>query len=193
LKSITDKYNTLKKRFDDLNNINSEIHTSAANSLAILNKNIYDTTQNLVVTNSNNTNAIANNNQNIITTLSNIAPPPPNYNSYQDIVKENTLLTTKINNIKDIYQLGDQKSYYEAKQNNYLLKLNTAFFWVYYIILILFTYVLFYIESSMSKYLKFAIVLLGICYPFIVTMIEQFLYKIYKMIESFIIVKPYNQ
>ena len=124
--------------------------------------------------------------------MSNIGPPP-NYNSYQDIVKENKLLTTKINNIKDVYQLGDQKSYYEAKQNNYLLKLNSVLFWFYFIVLLLFTYVLFYIDNSMSKYLKFAILLLGISYPFIVTIIEKFLYKIYKMIASFINVKPYNK
>ena len=44
----------------------------------------------------------------------------------------------------------------------------------------------------MSKYLKIAILLLCISYPFIINPVEKFLYKVYKITMAFINVNAYT-
>ena len=57
--------------------------------------------------------------------------------------------------------------------------------------MLIFSYVLFYINDTMSKYMKFVILALFISYPFIITPIERLFYQMYKLIKAFITVNPY--
>ena len=197
LKKLKAKYSDLKKRADILNtdnnnltNRNTTLNNDITNIRGELNREIYDSQAQVAVRELNLNQAIAT--TAAVTSESSPPSPSPNYNSYKDIVSENSLLTNKISNLKDLYQTGDQKSFYEEKQIAYLLKLNSALFWFYYILILLFTYVLFYIDNSMSNYLKIAIMVLAVSYPFIIIPIENFLYKIYKILMAFMKVKPYT-
>jgi hypothetical protein len=198
LKKLKKKYSDLQKRADILNNDNSvltnrntTLNNDITNIRGELNREIYDGDAQIAVRELNLDQSIATA-ASIVTSALSTPIPSPNYNSYKDIVSENKLLTNKIDNLRDLYQTGDQKSFYEGKQNAYLLKLNSAFFWFYYILILLFAYVLFYIDNSMSNYLKIAIMVLAISYPFIIMPIENFLYKIYKILMAFINVNPYT-
>jgi hypothetical protein len=170
---------------------NTTLNNNLTNTNDSLNKEIFDREGQVTTLEMNNEQTISSYNSLNVTSLS-TPIPNPNYNSYQDIVSENSLLTTKINSLKDLYQTGDQKSYYEGKQNAYLSKLNSALFWFYYILLLLFTYVLFYINISMGNYLKIAILVSAGLYPFIIIHIENVLYTIYKIIIAFLNVNPYT-
>jgi len=194
LSNYKNSHNNLKAKYNYLENIHNKLSASyidSQNRVQKQSKLTYDTAQEANISNINNNSSIANNNQVVAAALS-ASITPPNRIAYDDIVKENQLLTNKKNSIKDVYQSGDQKSYYESKQVNYLLTINSALFWFYYIILILFTYVIFYINESMSKYLKIAILLLCISYPFIINPVEIFLYQVYKITMAFINVNAYT-
>jgi hypothetical protein len=198
LKKLKKRYSELKKRADDLLGSNSRlinVNTNLSNNNNNLSYDIvkqqYNKDGQISVLDMNNEQSNITNNILLASVIS-AKLPDPNYNSYQDIVSENTLLINKVNSLRDTYQLGDQKSYYEGKQNNYLSKLNSALFWFYYILLILFTYVLFFIDNVTSNYLKIVILILSLSYPFIVMRIENFLYKIYKITVAFMNVNPYT-
>lgn len=198
LNKLKKQYSDLKKRADILNadnnnltNTNTTLNNNITNIRGELEKTKYDSQAQVALRDSNIDQAIATTATTVASTLS-TPSPSPNYNSYKDIVSENSLLTNKISNLKDLYQTGDQKSFYEEKQIAYLLKLNSALFWFYYILILLFTYVLFYIDNSMSNYFKIAIMVLAVSYPFIIIPIENFLYKIYKILMAFMKVKPYT-
>ena len=119
LKKLKKKYSDLKKRADILNNDNSvltnrntTLNNDITNIRGELNKEIYDSQAQIAVTDSNLNQSITTTAAVVANTL--ITPiPSPNYNSYKDIVSENSLLTNKISNLKDLYQTGDQKSFYE--------------------------------------------------------------------------------
>ena len=115
--------------------------------------------------------------ENII--FSELAQKDRNY--YEAIINENTLLDIEIKRLKELYSTDDQKVNYQTQQMSILYTLNNFLFWVYYIFVITFAYFLYY-NKDILLILKIAFMAIIILYPFIVYYIEHKIYKILKYI-----------
>ena len=99
---------------------------------------------------------------------------------YNQIVNQNRILNEKIDNLKDKFTVGDQKSFYESQQLDYLLNVKTTLYFFYYALVIILLVILFIVNrnDNVSKVWKLVILLLFIAYPYAVGIIESWLYSV---------------
>jgi len=104
---------------------------------------------------------------------------------YNTIVDENSKLDTEIQKIKNNYSTDDQKVNY---QNQQLYMVNNAIFYMsmfYFTLLAILIYYLYY-NKNVSFYMKLAMIVGVLIYPYIILPFERFLLYLGKYILSFI-------
>jgi DNA repair exonuclease SbcCD ATPase subunit len=171
-KSLQSNYKTLNTNF---NNLNSSYNVQASNTKGLLdNLRITETFQEGVGGIS------AEEQEAVYDTLLN-----DNVKYYNEIVDENRKLDTEIQKTKNSYSTDDQKVNY---QNQQLYIVNNAIFYMsmfYFTLLAILLYYLYY-NKNVSFYMKLAMIVGVLIYPYIILPFERFLLYLGKYILSFI-------
>jgi len=95
-------------------------------------------------------------------------------NVYQSIKNENDLIMETIPNMEIAYSSDTQKIEYEKKNISDLDTANTVLFYIYYALFVFFAILI--INKNISKYSKFAIVVILLLYPLLIYKIQKAIY-----------------
>lgn len=98
------------------------------------------------------------------------------YTYYTAITKQNEKLSDKVKNANSGDFTYDQKANFQYEQVSTFVQLNYILFIAYYVFIIVIVGLLFFVQKNMSIYLKIAIIVALIIYPFIIYTIEEFIY-----------------
>lgn len=207
LKTITDRYNPLKINYDTLNRNYTNLNNSYGKCIS--DYNTLQTNYTTLNTNFNNLNSSynvqASNNQGLLDSLritetfqegvGGISVEEEetvyatllndNVKYYNEIVDENRKLDTEIQKTKNSYSTDDQKVNYQKQQ---LYMVNNAIFYMsmlYFTLVAILLYYLYY-NKNVSFYMKLAMIIGVLIYPYIILPFERFLLYLGKYILSFI-------
>jgi len=112
------------------------------------------------------------------------------YNYYNSIATQNKQIDLQTQNNKNNYSTDDQRVYYKTIQVNFLNTMYNYLFILYYVFFVILCYFVYYSKTT-SLYMKIAIVLITLFYPYFILMLERNMYKVYKIIYSVITGIPY--
>jgi chromosome segregation ATPase len=171
-KTIQSNYNTLNTNF---NNLNSSYNVQASNNQGLLDS--------LRITESFQEGVGGISAEEQETVYDTLIKDDIKY--YNTIVDENSKLDTEIQKIKNNYSTDDQKVNY---QNQQLYMVNNAIFYMsmfYFTLLAILIYYLYY-NKNVSFYIKLAMIVGVLIYPYIILPFERFLLYLGKYILSFI-------
>lgn len=96
--------------------------------------------------------------------------------SFDAVQKQNQILTNQIKDNKEKYSTDIQKVNYQSEKITSLKTSYVIVFAIFYIILLGLIYILFAVNTTMSRNIKIAIVVLFALYPFYVNVLQQLLY-----------------
>ena len=98
------------------------------------------------------------------------------YTYYAAITKQNEKLSDKLKNVNSGDFTYDQKANFQYENVSRFVQLNYIFFVAYFVFIIILVGLLFFVQKNLSIYLKVAIIVALIIYPFIIYTIEEFIY-----------------
>jgi heme/copper-type cytochrome/quinol oxidase subunit 4 len=96
--------------------------------------------------------------------------------SFESVQKQNQILTNQIKDNKEKYSIDVQKVNYQSEKITSLKTTYVFIFILFYTILLGLIYILFAVNTTMSRNIKIAIVVLFAFYPFYVNVLQQLLY-----------------
>jgi heme/copper-type cytochrome/quinol oxidase subunit 4 len=96
--------------------------------------------------------------------------------SFDALQKQNQILTNQIKDNKEKYSIDVQKVNYQSEKITSLKATYVFIFFLFYAILLGLIYILFAVNTTMSRNIKIAIVVLFAFYPFYVNVLQQLLY-----------------
>lgn len=102
--------------------------------------------------------------------------------SFDSVQKQNQILTNQIKDNKEKYSIDIQKVNYQSEKIDSLKAIYVFVFAIFYIVLLGLIYILFAVNTTMSRNIKIAIVVLFAFYPFYVNVLQQLLYFLGKYI-----------
>lgn len=109
------------------------------------------------------------------------------YEKYIRFKAQNDLFNSQIKNIQENYTKTKSQSLYKTEKVLELQKYNFILFIIFYIcVLILALYFLLLNRTQISFRIKIFIIILFIFYPFLIDIIQQYLYFIYLYVYAFI-------
>jgi uncharacterized membrane protein len=105
------------------------------------------------------------------------------YKKYKD---ENDFLENKLQNKSADIITNDRKTYYEEEGISKLKNYYYFFILIYIIILVIFTLACIFVNTTVSVFIRFIVLLILICYPFILFYVFESLKKMTHRIKDFI-------
>lgn len=96
--------------------------------------------------------------------------------SFDAVQKQNQILTNQIKDNKEKYSIDVQKVNYQSEKIDSLKTTYVFVFAIFYMILLGLIYVLFAVNTTMSRNIKIAIIVLFAFYPFYVNVLQQLFY-----------------
>ena len=109
------------------------------------------------------------------------------YEKYKIIKAQNEILNSQIQNLKEYYTTNKSESLYKIQKVNELRKYNFILFVLYYICVIILALYFFMLNRTLISFnTKIIITVLFVLYPFLIDIIEQYLYFIYLYIYAYI-------
>lgn len=118
-----------------------------------------------------------NTNPNIIEGLSDQA-------TYNVLNNQNKALQSSITNMNELYSTDDRKSFYQSAQIDNINTINTVLYYIYFALLIVIAFILILKMPTLSIYLRGAIIVAFIAYPFIISYIELYIAILFNYIYS---------
>jgi len=113
-----------------------------------------------------------------------------NYKKYN---KQNSIIQTRIDNIKNDSSTNIRSSFYKQEKTNNYAYLNSLLLFVYYACVLGLLYELFLTDSfPFNKYIKIGIFLLTALYPFYINMVTELLIFTFSMIYAIISGQAYK-
>ena len=97
---------------------------------------------------------------------------------YKDYNNRNSNLIRLSNKLKSKYSNDLRNSEYQDDHNRYFMTLNSIFWWVYYILFIIITYQIIYIQTDITLRNKIVIILILGLYPLLYRMYDLVIMKI---------------
>lgn len=97
---------------------------------------------------------------------------------YKDYNNRNRNLIRLSNKLKSKYSNDLRNSEYQDDHNRYFMTLNSIFWWVYYILFIIITYQIIYIQTDITLISKIVIILILGLYPLLHRMYDLVIMKI---------------
>ena len=97
---------------------------------------------------------------------------------YKDYNNRNSNLIRLSNKLKSKYSNDLRNSEYQDDHNRYFMTLNSIFWWVYYILFIIITYQIIYIQTDITLISKIVIILILGLYPLLYRMYDLVIMKI---------------
>ena len=101
-----------------------------------------------------------------------------NNSFYDAVIAQNDTIDNKIQDVNSKYTTDDKKTVYQLQKNTLLMKVNFSLLLVYYGLVIVFMYVFYKKYINLSKYVIALVFVLVCAYPWVISMIEAFLYLI---------------
>jgi hypothetical protein len=98
--------------------------------------------------------------------------------SFDALQNQNTILTNQIQNNTEIYSTDMQKVTYQSDKITSLKSTYLYIFIVFYVILAILIYVLFAVNTTMSRNMKIGVIIVFALYPFYANVLQQLLYFI---------------
>jgi cation transport ATPase len=148
---------------------------------------LFSSTTNINTTSLPESNELINNN------TSNIDKTEEKEVDYNALVKENSILETKVTNNKNDSLLNSRNSMFTAEQSEYYKTINSYLFILYYLCALGFVYVLFATAAfPFNIYLKITLVVLLAGYPYYVDMLVIGLIYILTVLYKLIMGQPYK-
>ena len=98
------------------------------------------------------------------------------YTYYTAITKQNEKLSDKLKNANSDDFTYDQKANFQHEQVSSFVELNYILMIAYFVFFIILIGLLFFVQKNLSIYLKIAIIVALIIYPFIIYTIEEIIY-----------------
>jgi len=140
-----------------------------------------------------NTSSLPESNELINDNTSNIHKTEENEVDYNALVKENSILGTKVSNNKNDSLVNSRNSIFTADQSEQYKTMNSYLFILYYLCALGFIYVLFATASfPFNIYLKIIIVVLLAGYPYYIDMITIMLMYVLTVLYNLIMGQPYK-
>ena len=109
---------------------------------------------------------------------------------YYQVKKQNDTIQTQMKNIGEVYSTDNQNIKYKIEQTEYLHNLNSKLFYLYFILIFILLLYLAMIPTN-NLYLQLGgVIILGF-YPFIIYLIERYLYILFVYLHSTLNGNPY--
>ena len=112
-------------------------------------------------------------------------------NTHEQLLKENSIVDTKITNITSDSITDTRNSLFSVTGTSFYKNLSTALFFIYYICLLGFIYLMF-TKIKFNIYVKIAIIVLLGAYPFYADILSKLVIYLLSFLYSMIMVKTYT-
>lgn len=140
-----------------------------------------------------NTSYVPESNELINNNTSNIHKPEENEVDYNALVKENSILETKVTNNENDKTMNSRNSIFTAEQSEQYKTMNSYLFMLYYICALGFVYVLFATTAfPFNIYLKIIVVVLLAGYPYYIDMITIAIMYVLTVLYKLVMGQPYK-
>jgi hypothetical protein len=113
--------------------------------------------------------------------------------NYTSISDENDMIQQKISDMTSDFSTYEQKVVYQQQQLDNLMTVNFWMWITYYFKVCMFMYYLFGVNTDMFMSTKIVLTLLAIIYPYVINIVEDYGYDIWKYSWSVINVDVYSQ
>jgi hypothetical protein len=111
---------------------------------------------------------------------------------FNSVQSQNKVLQTQLNSANGDKLTHSQGAFYGEIQNENLNFYNTVLFWIYYIVVFIFTGVLFGMKQNILFYTKIYILIFFLLFPYFIYQIEYILWFIYHYAVSFLYSKIFT-
>lgn len=111
---------------------------------------------------------------------------------YKNIMNQNMSLEKESDKIRGEHTADFQKVNYQSDQNTSLNGITNVLWIIYYTIVIFLLCILIFIEKTMTVSMKILIIVICCLYPYVINVIEMYLYRIYDYLYSIININAYT-